>query len=391
MKLGDGDASRSARTQVSPPDFRRHVHCLLGVPIDMVDATSALARIRAAAARRSPCFVSTPNLNFLIACTDDAAFRDAVIQSDLSVADGMPLVWIARLLGMPIHERVAGATLFETLRADAARPLSVYFFGGPAGAAEAACRRLNEEKRGLRCAGFHYPGMGDVEAMSTAPVIAAINASGADFLVVALGARKGQAWIVHNLGRLRVPVVSHLGAVVNFVAGSVGRAPAWVQKAGLEWLWRIKEEPKLWRRYASDGLALLGLLTTRVLPHVVHLRRQRRRLANRLPSDMDRSCHEGVLMLRLHGSWGNEQLDPLRREFTAAAATDSEVWMDLGKVSHIDSAFVGLVLLLFGWQTRMGMRPNFVAVSPAARRVFRYCCAEFVLDGDSSPGAGATA
>jgi len=391
MKLEGGDARPNAPMRVSPPDFRRHVHCLLGVPIDMVDTNDALARIRAAAVARIPCFVSTPNLNFLIACGTDAAFRDAVIQSDLSVADGMPLVWIARLLGMPIRERVAGSTLFEALRADAARPLSVYFFGGPAGAAEAACRRLNEEKRGLRCAGFHYPGMGDVEAMSADPVIAAINASGADFLVVALGARKGQAWIVRNLTRLRVPVVSHLGAVVNFVAGSVGRAPAWVQEAGLEWLWRIKEEPGLWRRYAGDGLALVRLLTTRVLPHAIHLRRHRRRFANRPDPKMDRTSHQGVLMLRLQGDWGNDQLEPLRREFAAAAATAREVWLDLGNVSQIDSAFVGLVLLLFGWQTKMGMRPNFVAVSPAARRVFRYCCAEFVLEGGSSPGSGAIA
>lgn len=391
MKLENGDEIRSARTRAIPPDFQRHVHCLLGVPIDVVDVDDALARIRAAAGARTRCFISTPNLNFLIACGNDAAFRDAVIQSDLSVADGMPLVWIARLLGMPIRERVAGSTLFEALRADAARPHSVYFFGGPPGAAERACQRLNEEKRGLRCAGFHYPGMGDVESMSTDPVIAAINASRADFLVVALGARKGQAWIVHNLARLRVPVVSHLGAVVNFVAGSVDRAPTWVQEAGLEWLWRIKEEPGLWRRYAGDGLALVRLLTTRVLPHAIHLMRQRRLHASKPVSEMYLSWHKGVPMLRLHGNWGHEQLDPLRREFTSAVATGRDVWIDMGTVSHIDSAFVGLLLLLFGWQSKIGTRLNFVAVSPAARRIFRFCCAEFVLGGDTAPASGATA
>jgi len=90
-------------------------------------------------------------------------------------------------------------------------------------------------------------------------VLQAINASQADFLVVALGAKKGQAWILHNLEHLQVPVVSHLGAVVNFVAGTVQRAPAAWQRAGLEWLWRIKEEPALFGRYWNDGLALFGL------------------------------------------------------------------------------------------------------------------------------------
>jgi len=77
------------------PDFSREVHCLLGLPIDTVDLAVAERRIRSAAASRSPCFLSTPNVNWLIACQSDAAFRDSVINSDLSVADGMPLVWPA--------------------------------------------------------------------------------------------------------------------------------------------------------------------------------------------------------------------------------------------------------------------------------------------------------
>jgi len=80
------------------------------------------------------------------------------------------------------------------------------------------------------------------------------------------GRQKGQAWIEHNRTHITVPIISHLGAVINFVAGKLSRAPVWVQRTGLEWLWRIKEEPSLWRRYASDGLVLLKLLITRVVP-----------------------------------------------------------------------------------------------------------------------------
>src|SRR5919106_1003646 len=145
-----------------PPDFGRDVHCLLGLPIDAVDLAGAERRIRAAAAARSPCFMSTPNVNFLIACRSDDAFRNALLHSDLSVADGMPLVWLGRLIGIPIRERVAGANLFEALRGGAGRPLAVYFFGGSHGVAEAAARRLGGEGRGLVCVGYESPGFGSV-------------------------------------------------------------------------------------------------------------------------------------------------------------------------------------------------------------------------------------
>ena len=102
--------------------------------------------------------------------------------------------------------------------------------------------------------------------MSTPAIIDAINASDADFLAVALGAKKGQAWLQQNHARLRIPVRVHLGATINFQAGTLKRAPTLIQRLGLEWLWRIKEEPQLWRRYWNDGLALLGLLITRVFP-----------------------------------------------------------------------------------------------------------------------------
>ena len=116
------------------------------------------------------------------------------------------------------------------------------------------------------CVGFESPGYGSIVEMSSKSAIAKINASGADFLVVALGAAKGQAWIEHNLEALNVPVVSHLGAVINFVAGGVKRAPLWMQKSGLEWAWRIREEPELWRRYWFDGLGLVKLLIRSVAP-----------------------------------------------------------------------------------------------------------------------------
>src|SRR5688572_13056036 len=114
--------------------------------------TGALDRVRDAAARGQRCVLSTPNVNWVVSCLSDEAFRDAAIHSHLNLVDGMPLVWIARLLDVPIRERVAGSTLFDRLRNATGGQLSVYFFGGNDGVAEAACRRLRSEDRGLTCA-----------------------------------------------------------------------------------------------------------------------------------------------------------------------------------------------------------------------------------------------
>ncbi|WP_312028340.1 WecB/TagA/CpsF family glycosyltransferase [Aquabacterium sp. J223] len=255
-------ADPAAMGDAPPPALPAPVW-LLGLPFHPIDLPGAMAAVRRAARQRQRLFISTPNVNFAVAAAAQPAFRDSVLRSDLSLADGMPLVWLARRLGLPITQRVAGSDLFAALRrppADGTPPLKVYFFGGPPGVAAQAGERLNAERGGLVCVGHASPGFGSVEAMSAPELIDDINRSGADFLVVALGAQKGQAWILHNLPRLKPPVVSHLGAVVNFVAGAVRRAPPWMQRTGLEWLWRIREEPGLVKRYAGDGLALARLV-----------------------------------------------------------------------------------------------------------------------------------
>ena len=96
-------------------DFDRNVYCLVGLPFDAISLPEAVHQVREAAMLSVPCFISTPNLNFLIASQDDPEFRESVCQSDLSLADDMPLVWMAKLLGLPVCERVAGSDLFATL------------------------------------------------------------------------------------------------------------------------------------------------------------------------------------------------------------------------------------------------------------------------------------
>jgi N-acetylglucosaminyldiphosphoundecaprenol N-acetyl-beta-D-mannosaminyltransferase len=364
------------------PDFGREVHCLLGVPVDAVDRQAALRRIRTAAERRRRCFLSTPNVNFLVASNADEGFRRSIVHSDLSVADGMPLVWLARLLDIPVPERIAGATLFEALQ-EAPEPLSVYFFGGVQGAAERAMARLNEAGGKVTCVGAEFPGFGAVEDMSRPEIIARINAAQPDLLVVSLGARKGQAWIERNRDRLEVPVISHLGAVIDFAAGTQRRAPRWMQNAGLEWLWRIGQRPGLWRRYLRDGLALCGLVMARALPLAV----QRTRSACFAPGEIEAQEGAHGVYLRLAGAWTRHTLGPLRHWLAAASLAGKDVRMDMREVTRVDSAALGLLMLLEDHQISRGRRFSIGALRPSVRRMFDRHGAGYLCAGGAQADA----
>jgi N-acetylglucosaminyldiphosphoundecaprenol N-acetyl-beta-D-mannosaminyltransferase len=156
----------------------------------------------------------------------------------------------------------------------------------------------------------------------------------------------------------------------------VARAPAWMQKAGLEWLWRIKEEPALWRRYFDDGVALAKLLVMRVLPYAWYLRtHERHPLAE---ARMEASEEEQVYSVALHGAWTRANSAVLRWCFSQAVQAGKDVRLDMSAVSHVDSAFLGLVMLLQGHQQQHGRRLAMVSMPRPVQRVVRYCCAEFL-------------
>lgn len=365
-------------------DFYRSVYCVLGLPIDAVTVNAAADMLENSVRDRRRCFLSTPNLNFLIGSLKDPSFRDSVIRSDLSVADGMPLVWIARLMGIPIKERVAGSTLFERIGKRARRAMSVYFFGGPDGAAAQAAAAVNAQYSGIVCVGSYSPGFGTVEEMSQSEMIRNINESRPDFLVVAMGAKKGQAWIERNLNRLGVPIVSHLGAVVNMVAGSISRAPSWMQKTGLEWLWRIKEEPSLWRRYLFDGMAFLKLIATRVVPCMIYVHGAGASVEELEYARATVVPTENGYALAMRGAWSETNLGPLRKALMDATRVPGDVVVDLEEVSYLDGACIALFVLLYGHQSKIARRLHFRRVSPSLEKALKLHGADYLLspEGD---------
>lgn len=374
------------------PDFQRDVHSLFGLPFDALTQDEAVSRVREAARTRERLFLSTPNMNFAAACESDAAFRQTVLTSQLSTADGASIVLLARLMGVPLPERVTGAGLFERLRSTTGHRVKVYFFGGLDGAAEQAVNRLaGDDNPGVQPVGFQSPGTLPCDQMSGPAFTNPINASGAEFVVVALGARKGQEWIGRNWSSLNAPVISHLGAVVNFAAGTIRRAPHWLQTLGLEWLWRIKEEPGLWRRYWKDGRIFARYLLRGAVPWALYNRREP--VGDGLRCQV-RDTPEGVLIELAGAASNGDALVPLRSILTDACARGKPVTVDLQGVTHVGSGFIGLIQLLEGWlrsATPHGSRPLLRNVPPSIERVFHWAGVGYLLPPPAAAAAAVPA
>jgi N-acetylglucosaminyldiphosphoundecaprenol N-acetyl-beta-D-mannosaminyltransferase len=371
----------SERQVVSPhDDLAREVYCILGIAVDAVDMGEVVRLIERAAPAMQPFVIGTPNINFLVTSQVDPQFREALLLCDLCPVDGMPIVWIARLLGIPISQRVAGSDIFKILksRPKSKAPLRVFLFGASEPVAKAAASQLNQGDGGLQCVGWACPGFGDLDQLSEKRFIDQINASGADFLVAALGARKGQLWLQRNHHCLQVPIRAHLGAVINFEAGTIKRAPGRMGKLGLEWLWRIREEPALWRRYWHDGKALFRIFLTQIVPLAVVARRQRASAGHDLVMVETQNNH--AVTVCLTGDAVGAHIAEATAAFRRALETGKQIVLDCSGVAAIDARFFGLLLMLRKQLVAGGNTLRFTGVSVSLRRQFRLHSIEHIFD-----------
>jgi N-acetylglucosaminyldiphosphoundecaprenol N-acetyl-beta-D-mannosaminyltransferase len=375
----------SARTASHQDELSRQVFGILGIPIDVTGLLTLLRKLEAAVKYRKPFLISTPNVNFLITSQGEKQFRECLLLSDLCPVDGMPIVWIARMLGIPIKDRVSGADLFDALKlADRFdRRLGVFLFGGADELAALVGTNLNARSGGLKCVGTLNPGFGTVDEMSNEQIIGAINASGADILAVFLNAKKAQAWLLQNHDRLRIPVRAQFGATINFEAGTINRAPPFVRSAGLEWLWRIKEEPYLWRRYWTDGKSLLRLFLTGALPLVVDSLWTRFHSAwtgRGLQIELREEAH--AVVVRLSGLAIAVHIDEAIKAFRQALGKEKPIDVDVSGIRLLDPRFFGLLLMVRKQLRRRGQALRFIGLSPAILRAFRLNRFEFLLSDE---------
>lgn len=374
---------------VGQDDFARRVYCILGAPVDDIAMAGLVNRIHQACAARDRQFISTPNLNFLMLSQHDRNFRRSILESDICPADGVGVLLICKLLGVPITSRVSGADLPAALQASrnhaSPSPLRMTFFGGDPGVGERACNALNAGNGDhVICVAAIDPGVMTAEKMSDTSMVDRINATDADFLLVALGAQKGQAWLLRNLEALNVPVASHLGATLNFLAGSIKRAPVVMRKLGLEWLWRIKEEPYLATRYLADGAELLWLALTRIVPLGLWLRWHRgghTRQALGVWLDADQAEQSRII---ISGAARDDQLRPIAASFRSAAQAGLGIVLDLRALQFFGMGFAGQVLMLEKAALRQNLSLSIVGARPAIVRALGWCGLKHLIGKDDT-------
>lgn len=232
---------------------------VLGCALDAVDIDGALARIDSAIAERRFIRHADVNASKVVAMQTDDEMRDSIARAELVVADGQSVVWAARLLGRPLPGRVAGIDLMHrTIELAERRGYSIYILGARQDVLERAVERLSADHPGLNVAGYRN---GYFDESEDPAVAAEIRDTGADILLVAISSPRKEYFLGRYGGGLDVPYVMGVGGSIDVVAGVTRRAPVWVQRAGLEWAFRLVQEPRrLFRRYLVTNTRFLALV-----------------------------------------------------------------------------------------------------------------------------------
>ena len=247
-------------------DAQRQRFRLGKISADVLDLRQAVDRIESLIDAGKGGAIFTPNVDHVVNAERVPALGAAYGRADLCLADGMPLVWASRLLGPRLPERVAGSDLSGPLLERAgARGWSVFLLGGAADSASVAAATL--AARGVRVVGWDSA---RVEADGTAPeaVLTRLAEAAPQLLLVGLGSPKQELFIDRSRHRLATTVSFACGAVIDFLAGRVPRAPDWVARAGLEWAYRLFREPRrLWRRYLVNDPRFVAVLARELVRH----------------------------------------------------------------------------------------------------------------------------
>ncbi len=346
---------------------------VLGVPIDDVSLNEAVSDILEMMAAfhqdQRLRHVATVNVDFITNVlswrfkkTRHPELMHILRQADMVTADGMPLVWASKWLGAPLKERVAGSDLSPLLVAACEQEgKSIYFLGGKRFEMTAyrAARILQQQHPGLKIAGIDSPWVhvaGEPLAQSDEAdqqIVEKINASGADLLFIAFGSPKQEIWFDRNRHRLKVPVTIGVGATFEFMAGTIARAPEWMQRTGLEWMFRLAQEPRrLWKRYLVDFVKF-GLL---VWPSVFFYRYEA--LKRRFKKKTLSTLHESQTLRQPSGNFHKHvflpqkllasEMQTLLKDIQLSRTPPSMIVFDFSGVRDLTAGGIGTLIRI--WQ-----------------------------------------
>lgn len=236
--------------------------CMFGLNFNSVTLEEAAEHLSNLLRDRLPVLAFTPNVDHIVLLNSNPEFEEAYKNAGFICADGMPLVWFSALIGKKLPERVTGVDLVSSLVSKASeKGLKIYFMGGKAEVTPIAVAKLQSAFPDFVLAGISTPPPGfENSAEENAVLVNTINQSSPDILFVALGAPKQEIWSYRHREKLNVGVIVAVGGAFDFLAGRIQRAPEFVQRLGLEWLWRLIHEPtRLWKRYLVRDRAFLGI------------------------------------------------------------------------------------------------------------------------------------
>ncbi len=227
---------------------------ILGVPFDNVTTPETLTLIGEMVTSGQPHYGATANVDFIVQAMEDVELRHILFDAHLVLADGMPIVWASNFLGNPLPERVTGSGMIPQLLALAEeKGWKVFFLGGTEQSVAAAAEKTRAKHPRLQLVGAYSPPFKPLLEMDHAAILHRIRETKPDILLVAFGCPKQEKWISMNYREAGVPFTVGVGATIDFLAGTFQRAPAWMQKSGTEWIFRMLQEPKrLVSRYGKD-------------------------------------------------------------------------------------------------------------------------------------------
>lgn len=246
--------------ELNPSVASQEVTDILGVRISALTMNDAVQNIERWIDQRQKHYVCICTVNNIISAQDDPAYMELVNNAGMRTPDGMPLVWLSHRAGHKHVTRVYGPDLMLEMCARSSTTRHRHFFyGGGPGVVDELTQNLADRFPGLDIVGKCTPPMLAVGEMESQDTIDLINASGADIVWVGLNTPKQDWWVANHRKLLNAPVLIAVGAAFDFHSGRVRQAPRWMQRNGLEWLFRLSQDPKrLWRRYLVLNSRFIG-------------------------------------------------------------------------------------------------------------------------------------
>ena len=298
--------------------------------------TETLAQIDRLIAERKPAYLVTANLDFAAQASEDVELQRILVEAEMVLCDGTPLVWASRLTGKPLRERVAGSDLVPKLAAHAEKKAyRIFLLGGELSSLQGAAENLMRNFPALPAVQYYSPPFAPLHEFDNQQIVDEIRKASPDILLVAFGCPKQEKWIYMHYRKLGVPCCIGIGATVDFLAGKVSRAPAWVARTGLEWVYRMLQEPRrLAGRYIKDVLFLLRQTL-----------RESRAISAAGPGvkteQVPPTLSDGLEII----SWSGPLTSAHVEDFPMPSYKNSFV-IDLSRVTNVDSRGLGTMLRL---------------------------------------------